>query len=141
MYAADDRKNFLKTSFYLHTFQTLFLLHYLHLFLMLSTVDLFMSQFCPWPCTFIVWCQMSWHSREQGISESHSYTRRPSNNLTTHESDCKPQKYMPLNPNFVYPQRNFSLARYQKCLLSHITIQQKKTDAEKVGEERHSSLN
>lgn len=104
-------------------------------------LDMFMSQFCSRPCTFILWCQMSWHSREQGIPESHSYTRRPSNNLTKHESDCKPQKYMPLNPNFVYSQRNFSLARYRKCLLSHITIQQKTTDAEKVGEERHSSLN
>lgn len=53
---------------------------------------MFMSPFCPWPWTLMLWCQMSWRCRVRRIPGNHSSPRRPGDNLTTHGSDCQLQK-------------------------------------------------
>lgn len=120
LYTSDNWRTFWRLAFGFTHFTPYFSFT---TYIYFSCWDMFISQFCPWPWTFMLWCQMSCHGRERSIPESHSYSRRPKNNLTKHENDCKPQKFMPFSPNFMYPQLNFSLARYQKCLLPLITVQ------------------
>lgn len=68
------------------------------------------------------------------------YTRRPGNGITKHGSDHTSQKSLPVNPNALYPQLNFSSARFQKCPLPLVAVQQGEADGEGVREDGRGGL-
>ena len=85
-----------QTSFWLHELQFFFLLHHLY------TCSVNYSRAHLRSDTIVVFS--IYHTLGGSAQNTHGrsrfYTRTTRNNLTIHESDCKPQNCIPLNRNF-----------------------------------------
>ena len=85
-----------QTSFWLHELQFFFLLHHLY------TCSVNYSRAHLRSVTIVVFS--IYHTLGGSAQNTHGrsrfYTRTTRNNLTIHESDCKPQNCIPLNRNF-----------------------------------------
>lgn len=102
LYTADAWNNFPQISFWFHTFQILYLLHYQYIF---TT-----RHHRTYSCSYINSSPEPLRYNVRSVStacRSHSYTGPASSILTICVMDCEPHNYISLNKNKCIPNSTF----------------------------------